>query len=131
MSARRRFRECVERWPESSTGAYDPRCCRFPKSCSADVHADEADEALLEPLEPAPTDTAEPEVLVDVGDDVPDLGRWTPLWPDGAIVYHYAPNSVIRLDDLSDVAALPPRERAVARALLQHSLARLDQAEAR
>lgn len=29
---------CVERWPECETGAYDPRCCRFPKSCSADVH---------------------------------------------------------------------------------------------
>lgn len=28
---------CVERWPECEEGAYDPRCCRWPKSCSADV----------------------------------------------------------------------------------------------
>lgn len=25
---------CVERWPECEEGTYDPRCCRFPKSCS-------------------------------------------------------------------------------------------------
>lgn len=25
---------CVERWPECEDGAYDPRCCRFPKPCS-------------------------------------------------------------------------------------------------
>lgn len=27
--------ECVERWPECESFLYDPRCCRFPKSCSA------------------------------------------------------------------------------------------------
>ena len=26
--------ECVKRWPECESGGYDPRCCRFPKSCS-------------------------------------------------------------------------------------------------
>lgn len=26
--------ECVEAWPECEMGKYDPRCCRFPKSCS-------------------------------------------------------------------------------------------------
>lgn len=25
---------CVARWPECESGAHDPRCCRFPKSCS-------------------------------------------------------------------------------------------------
>lgn len=25
---------CVARWPECEDGFYDPRCCRFPKSCS-------------------------------------------------------------------------------------------------
>ena len=25
---------CVARWPECEEGAFDPRCCRFPKSCS-------------------------------------------------------------------------------------------------
>lgn len=29
--------ECVERWPECHEGGYDPRCCRFPKSCSCEV----------------------------------------------------------------------------------------------
>ena len=26
--------ECVKRWPECESGGYDPRCCRWPKSCS-------------------------------------------------------------------------------------------------
>lgn len=25
---------CIEAWPECEDGHYDPRCCRFPKSCS-------------------------------------------------------------------------------------------------
>jgi hypothetical protein len=25
---------CVAQWPDCQDGAYDPRCCRFPKSCS-------------------------------------------------------------------------------------------------
>lgn len=25
---------CAERWPECQPSTYDPRCCRFPKSCS-------------------------------------------------------------------------------------------------
>jgi hypothetical protein len=30
--------ECVACWPECVPGGYDPRCCRFPKSCSC-AHA--------------------------------------------------------------------------------------------
>lgn len=26
--------ECVKAWPECEPMAFDPRCCRFPKSCS-------------------------------------------------------------------------------------------------
>lgn len=26
--------ECVKQWPDCHDGGYDPRCCRFPKSCS-------------------------------------------------------------------------------------------------
>lgn len=33
----RRLKECVEAWPECAEGEYDPRCCRFPKSCSCDI----------------------------------------------------------------------------------------------
>lgn len=33
-----RLRACVEVWPECAEGEFDPRCCRFPKSCSCDVY---------------------------------------------------------------------------------------------
>lgn len=33
-----RIRACVETWPDCETGLYDPRCCRFPKSCSATAY---------------------------------------------------------------------------------------------
>ncbi len=29
--------ECARRWPDAEVGAYDPRCCRFPKSCSVGI----------------------------------------------------------------------------------------------
>lgn len=29
--------ECEKAWPECESGKYDPRCCRFPKSCSCEV----------------------------------------------------------------------------------------------
>lgn len=47
---RRRLAGCVERWPECSTGDYDPRCCRFPKSCSCEVYDD--DRVTDDELEP-------------------------------------------------------------------------------
>lgn len=28
---------CIENWPDCYEGGYDPRCCRFPKSCSCTV----------------------------------------------------------------------------------------------
>ena len=31
---------CLARWPECHPGEYDPRCCRFPKSCSAKTDAE-------------------------------------------------------------------------------------------
>lgn len=39
---------CVERWPGCSSGDYDPRCCRFPKSCSAGVIRISADSGETE-----------------------------------------------------------------------------------
>lgn len=33
-----RLRACVERWPDAEEGAYNPACCRWPKSCSATVY---------------------------------------------------------------------------------------------
>lgn len=46
----RRLRACVENWPDAETGAYNPSCCRFPKSCSATVYDEEhVTEADLEP----------------------------------------------------------------------------------
>ena len=28
---------CAAQWPEAAAGEYNPACCRFPKSCSADL----------------------------------------------------------------------------------------------
>jgi hypothetical protein len=36
---------CIERWPECESGGYDPRCCRFPKSCSCASGEAESGEA--------------------------------------------------------------------------------------
>lgn len=62
----RRLRACVEAWPEAETGAYDPHCCRFPKSCSATIY----DEGTVaeEDLEPAPTVPAATAPLARVND---------------------------------------------------------------
>jgi hypothetical protein len=52
MPEKRRLRLCVEAWPECWTFGYDPRCCRFPKSCSCTAY----DPALVTEadLEPGP-----------------------------------------------------------------------------
>jgi hypothetical protein len=34
-----RASDCIKQWPECESGAYDPRCCRFPKSCSCESGA--------------------------------------------------------------------------------------------
>jgi hypothetical protein len=34
-----RAADCIKQWPECESGAYDPRCCRFPKSCSCESGA--------------------------------------------------------------------------------------------
>lgn len=34
----RRLHICIEAWPACAEGKYDPRCCRFPKSCSCTVY---------------------------------------------------------------------------------------------
>ncbi len=31
---------CLAAWPEAWPSGYDPRCCRFPKSCSIDPEED-------------------------------------------------------------------------------------------
>ncbi len=71
----RRLRLCVERWPDALSGTYDPRCCRFPKSCSPHgyleaVAVGNLTDADLEPLRlPAVAD----EVVLD--DQCPITGR--------------------------------------------------------
>lgn len=54
----RRDSRCVEEWPECESGEYDPRCCRFPKSCSATSVPNRVYRTGI--LEPAMT-TANPE----------------------------------------------------------------------
>ena len=47
---RRRLAACVEQWPECSDDEYNPKCCRFPKSCSCTSYDDETvQEEWLEP----------------------------------------------------------------------------------
>lgn len=41
-----RHKECVEAWPECESMAYDPRCCRFPKSCSAEMTQEEIERGM-------------------------------------------------------------------------------------
>lgn len=48
VTPRRRLRACVTVWPLCDEGLYDPRCCRFPKSCSATVYPDGTPDELLE-----------------------------------------------------------------------------------
>lgn len=36
----RRHDSCAEAWPDCTPGAYDPDCCRFPKSCSCENFTD-------------------------------------------------------------------------------------------
>jgi len=63
MSDERRLKSCVERWPGCYTMGYDPRCCRFPKSCSCTVYTLGLN-AKEEDLEPVPAEVpkaAEPE----------------------------------------------------------------------
>lgn len=52
----RRLKACVEKWPECESGYYDPRCCRFPKSCSPHgrIEAFQAGNLSEEDLEPPP-----------------------------------------------------------------------------
>lgn len=40
-TVRRRLRACTEAWPDCEEGAYNPACCRFPKSCSCTIYGDE------------------------------------------------------------------------------------------
>lgn len=37
--------ECEKNWPGCWNGGYDPRCCRFPKSCSCDPRVPAEDPA--------------------------------------------------------------------------------------
>jgi hypothetical protein len=62
-AAPRRLRECVERWPECESGAYDPRCCRFPKSCSCTSYPSTWTETDLEPRPESSAATPSPRSL--------------------------------------------------------------------
>ncbi len=54
----RRLLVCVDAWPECETGKYDPRCCRFPKSCSCTIYDEKTiDESDLEDLMVTPEDS--------------------------------------------------------------------------
>lgn len=68
---------CRERWPYAESGAYDPRCCRFPKSCSVE------DEPITPAPAPEPPQT-DASALLDLIEQVrADAEQWMPRGPDG------------------------------------------------
>ena len=65
----RRLKSCLENWPQALVnGDYHPSCCRFPKSCSADVYPNDTPDELLEELQ-VKEDTSEPEGDIDYPQD--------------------------------------------------------------
>jgi hypothetical protein len=79
----RRLKTCVENWPECESGMYDPRCCRFPKSCSCMSYDLElVEESELEPV----VAHVEPMTAIDHGTGTsvafacPWCGRPMRLW---------------------------------------------------
>ena len=43
MSSDGRNPACVEAWADCESFGYDPRCCRFPKTCSCDCTVEAID----------------------------------------------------------------------------------------
>ncbi len=64
----RRPLSCLQPWPDADSGAHNPACCRFPKSCSATVYGDETPDDLLEP-----GPETQPGSLADLGRVLPNL----------------------------------------------------------
>lgn len=62
----RRLKGCVERWPDCYTTGYDPRCCRFPKSCSAGVYSEKINVSLLEDEKPVKNIPQPRDVMAEV-----------------------------------------------------------------
>jgi hypothetical protein len=94
---------CRAGWPEAFNGGYDPRCCRFPKSCSVPepvrgAYFPPPDPAALLALDPlvnpalfvSPMTMAEAEAFgagVHVLDDEGEWALWSRsegLWLAGA-----------------------------------------------
>lgn len=61
----RRLKSCVATWPDCEEGKYDPRCCRFPKSCSCTIYPSTVDSIMLEDTVMAPD--------IHSDDPVPDI----------------------------------------------------------
>jgi hypothetical protein len=70
MSGERRLAACVEAWPEAEEGMYDPRCCRFPKSCSPYPYPEQvaAGNVELEPAAPVVQPADQPAPDTTAGD---------------------------------------------------------------
>lgn len=111
-----RLRACVEAWPDAHEGGYDPRCCRFPKSCSADVY--DPAHVTAEDLEcpamtaPEPTRPADEHIdavaracLLALHDQTcPEGGDCRARWPHAAASGWFDGPRFIR--DVSNAAAI-------------------------
>ena len=63
--------ECVASWPDCYEGGYDPRCCRFPKSCSCEVRQEVPEPATT----PPPAGRLVERVQRAIGHSYPDDAR--------------------------------------------------------
>lgn len=59
----RRFKTCVEAWSGCGDGEYDPRCCRFPKSCSPFPYPEAITAGNITEADLEPAALAEPTIL--------------------------------------------------------------------
>lgn len=116
---KRRLRACVEAWPECEPMAYNPACCRFPKSCSCtgyrpgEVTDDDLEPTPVRPDVPAPSDAA------SVAEQIAALGgatntEWGVLYEASADLVIFEP---VEFEDeaRAQVAASPTDTALVSR----------------
>lgn len=137
--ATRRLKACVELWPGCESGMYDPRCCRFPKSCSPHgrIEAVRAGNLADWDLEPTvetigvlrPNTYTDPlerllELVTDTidGDDLCiGYGGNDPIVPKWYIyAYWYAPGNAPPEDGRWEIEATGPTLRAVLAQVVGH-----------
>lgn len=101
--------ECIENWPECYSGGYDPRCCRFPKSCSAAIW----EEKDLEECDQDGTPTSSGYVLRSAKEQTVDepntdvsSSKTTELSPQVTTVPHLVDEAALLANALGDYSQM-------------------------